>query len=94
MTESTTTENLQDEDVEAAYTLCHSLGTSEEFLDTLKPNDVCWGENYDWSKRYNDVSRNVTPKYIVSTLYNICTCMIGKFSHYEFFPPFNFIIQT
>ena len=65
LTESTTTDNLQDEDVETAYTLCHSLGTTQEFLDTLKPNDVCWGENYDWSKRYNDVSRIVIPKYIV-----------------------------
>jgi len=83
LTESTTTENLQDEDVEAAYTLCHSLGTSEEFLDTLKPNDVCWGENYDWSKRYNEVS---------GIIHQIELVVIRKKSFFNFFFLYNLII--
>jgi len=57
--ESNPTTDIYDEDVEVAHTLCHSLGMSRDFIDSLRPDDVSWGENYDWSKKQNKVNNMI-----------------------------------
>ena len=54
--DSNPTNDVYDEDVEVAHTLCNSLGMSRDFIESQRPNDVCWGEDYDWSKKQNKVN--------------------------------------
>jgi hypothetical protein len=71
---STSTDNIEDEDILNALALTETMANTNTLFDELQEDQIDYGKSHSWGTRINDVS--FKGSFVLHQLFYICACLL------------------